>query len=119
MDENDIYYSTKEELPMNEELEFNVAGVQFHELDSIIGLLEEGDTLELITEPTNKYDSNAVRIEWGGTMIGYVPKKHSTAVSAMLEISNDVVCEIISLIPSNQPWERIRVLITDDGGEDA
>ena len=104
----------KEELPMNEELKFYVAGVQFHELDSIIDDLEEGDTLELTPEPTNKFDSNAVRLEWEGTMIGYVPKKHSSAVSAMLEISDGIVCEIILLSPSKKPWERIKVLITDD-----
>ena len=39
---------------------------------------------DLMREPTNRYDSNAVRVQIQGRTIGYVPSKHSANWSAFL-----------------------------------
>jgi hypothetical protein len=95
-----------------EEKTFYIAGVQHHELHEVIEDLAEGDELDLICEPENKFDPNAVRIESDGTMLGYVPKKFSAEVSAALEIGHDLECCITKLTPTAKPWEQCEVSIT-------
>ena len=94
-----------------EEKTFYIAGVQHHELHEVIEDLKEADELELVCEPDNKFDPNAIRIEWDGTMLGYVPKKFSAEVNAALEVGRDLVCTITKLTPSAKPWEQCEVLI--------
>ena len=95
-----------------EEKKFFIAGVQHHELHEVIEDLNEGDELDLICEPDNKFDPNAIRIEIEDTMLGYVPKKFSAKVSAALEVGHDLECKITKLTPSAKPWEQCEVTIT-------
>ncbi len=98
---------------MKESKRFFIAGVQHHDLRSVLDVLEEGDELDLVSEPDNKFDPNAVKIEYEGTMLGYVPKKFSAEVSAALELE-PLMCVITSLNPSAKPWEMCEVEISSD-----
>ena len=55
---------------------FEVAGVMY--VDNISDLLREmkqGDTVQLIREPDNKFDKYAIRIEnMAGNKMGYIPR---------------------------------------------
>lgn len=96
---------------MSDEKEFFVAGVQHHDLAQVVNELEVGDDLELIPEPTNKYDPNAIQIkDCLGTMLGYVPRKFSAEISAKLELT-ELVCTITELNKENKPWEMLKVKI--------
>jgi hypothetical protein len=44
-----------------------------------------GDPLELVREPDNPYDANAVRVDWRGRKLGYVPRRDNTAVARQLD----------------------------------
>ena len=101
-----------------EEKKFFIAGVQHHELHEVIEDLNEGDELDLICEPDNKFDPNAIRIEIEDTMLGYVPKKFSAEVSAALEVGHDLECKITKLTPSAKPWEQCEVAIAQIDIED-
>ena len=93
--------------------EFYIAGVQFHDMKKVISALEEGTELDLTPEPDNQYDPNAVRIEHKETMLGYVPRKLSSEVSAALEIETDLECIITKLTPTAKPWEQCKVRIQE------
>jgi hypothetical protein len=100
------------------ERKFFIAGVQFHPgAANIIRDLVVGDDLDLVPEPTNKFDPNAVRIESAGELLGYVPKKFSAEISALIEIEE---CECIVTIvnPNGKTWEMcevvVRPVITED-----
>ena len=101
-----------------QEKKFYVAGVQHHELYKVIPSLKEGDELNLIPEPTNKFDPNAVAIKFlinstgQDVMIGYVPKKFSSDVSAALEVG-DAKCIITKLNRDAKPWEQCEVKISE------
>ena len=43
--------------------------------------LREGDALELVPEPDNAHDPNAVRVEWRGRKLGYVPRRDNAALA--------------------------------------
>jgi hypothetical protein len=95
--------------------EFYIAGVQHHKSAECINELSVGTTLEMIPEPTNSYDSNAVQLNYLGdtrlTMLGYVPAKFSANISVKIELSPDLECRISELNPTAKPWERIKVQI--------
>ena len=47
--------------------------------------MQAGDRLELVREPENPYDSGAIRVEWRGHMLGYVPRGDNAAVARQLD----------------------------------
>lgn len=96
---------------------FYIAGVQFYQLKNIIGDLKEGDHLDITAEPDNQYDSNAVKITYKDTMLGYVPRTISSDIAAMLDIGSPHKCTITTLTPENKPWEQCEVTIAPDDGE--
>jgi hypothetical protein len=108
---------TRKEKPMSE-FKFYVTGVKFYEAKSVLDEMLVGETLRITPEPTNKYDPNAVRLEYDSNkfeahlMIGYVPKKFSAEVSALLEIS-DLTCTITELNLTKSTWEQIKVSIKE------
>lgn len=44
-----------------------------------------GERLQLVREPDNPYDANAVRVEWRGVMLGYVPRRDNAAVARQMD----------------------------------
>lgn len=47
--------------------------------------LDVGDALQLVREPRNPHDENAVRIDWNGHKLGYVPQRHNEAIALLLD----------------------------------
>lgn len=113
---------------MNEEkeklYEFYVAGVQHHQLKTCINEVQVGDELEMIPEPTNKYDPNAIQLLYPTgdeefTMVGYVPAskgEYSAKVSAEMMI-RDLKCIVTEINPSAKTWEQLKVAIIDNSNE--
>lgn len=100
------------------EKKFFVAGVQHHQLKQIINDLEEGYELDLVPEPDNKFDPNAIAIKYDEVMLGYVPKKFSAEVSAMIESGKEMVCSVTILNRTAKPWEQLEVSIYEDVPEE-
>jgi len=47
--------------------------------------LRLGDELALVREPDNAFDANAVRVEWRGRKLGYVPRRDNAALAWALD----------------------------------
>ncbi len=47
--------------------------------------MKPGDRLQLVREPDNPYDANAVRVEWRGIKLGYVPRRDNAAVARQMD----------------------------------
>jgi hypothetical protein len=47
--------------------------------------MRTGDRLQLVREPDNPYDANAVRVEWRGMKLGYVPRRDNAAVARQMD----------------------------------
>ena len=84
-----------------------VAGFQFHEGKQLWDQLKVGDALVLVREPTNPYDARAVRVEWSGHMLGYVPRAENDAVARQLDRGNKLEARIVKLTKHRDPWKRI------------
>lgn len=108
---------------MTKAYEFYIAGVQFHKAKEVINNLNMNGLIELIPEPTNEYDSNAIAIKYHqspfesdnptGTMLGYVPRRLSAEITAFIEINglNNVCCDFIEINKDKKPWEQLKVRI--------
>lgn len=102
---------------------FFIAGVQFrptHEIKRAMIKIKKGDNLMLESEPTNRYDPNAVKIIFadgsGGLemiFLGYVPKKFSAEVSALLEAGVELECVVEEANSAANPWEICKVVVRE------
>jgi len=84
-----------------------VAGFQFHEGKQLWDQLKVGDPLTLVREPDNPHDARAVRVEWNGHMLGYVPRAQNDAVARQLDRGNKLEARIVRLTRHRDPWKRI------------
>ncbi len=84
-----------------------LAGFQYYDGKSVWADLREGDTLLLVREPANAYDSNAVRVEWHGHKLGYVPRRDNAAVARMLDHAAPLNAKITRLLKTRNPWQRL------------
>lgn len=84
-----------------------VAGFQFHEGKRLWDQLKVGDALALVREPDNAHDARAVRVEWNGHMLGYVPRAENDAVARQLDRGNKLEARIVRLTRHRDPWKRI------------
>ena len=62
-----------------------LAGYRHYDGGEVWRDLKPGDRLELVREPENPYDANAVRVEWRGVKLGYVPRRDNAAVARQMD----------------------------------
>lgn len=62
-----------------------LAGFRHYAGAEVLRELKPGDRLELVREPANPYDVNAVRVEWRGVKLGYVPRRDNAAVARQMD----------------------------------
>ena len=86
-----------------------LAGFQYHEGERLWPHLREGQPLTLSREPDNPRDSRAVRIDWQGHKLGYLPQVENTAVSQLLDRGERIGARIARLGETPDPWGRIGV----------
>jgi hypothetical protein len=51
-----------------------LAGFQFYAGSALWDEMKAGDPLVLVREPDNSHDAGAVRVEWRGRKLGYLPR---------------------------------------------
>ena len=86
-----------------------VAGFQYHEGETVWAALAEGHALELVREPGNAFDDRAVRIEWHGRKLGYLPREENCAVAQLLDRGESPRAQIAKLTAGVSSWERVRI----------
>lgn len=84
-----------------------VAGFQYYTGRAEWDGLQVGDDLVFIRETDNAYDSNAVRIEWRGKKLGYVPRAGNSQIARLLDQGKHVSGRIINLHKGRSHWQRI------------
>lgn len=84
-----------------------LAGFQYYHGKQVWGEMREGDALELVREPDNAHDPRAVRVEWHGIKLGYVPRRENEAVARLLDRGSRLEARITRLVKSRNPWQRM------------
>ncbi len=84
-----------------------LAGFQYYEGRGLWDMMRIGDPLKLVREPHNPHDANAVRIEWRGEMLGYVPRRENGDVARQMDHGAPVRARIVNLKEARNPWQRM------------
>lgn len=86
-----------------------LAGFQYHAGKSLWHEMRKGDRLALIREADNPHDASAVRIEWRGQKLGYLPRAENRAVAAAMDRGEAVDARIAKLREHRNPWQRMLI----------
>ena len=91
--------------------QFLIAGFQYHEGAEVLRKLKVGTKLDLVPEFDNPYDPNAIRIEYKGTHLGYVPRANNALLAQMLYYGHDdiVRCRVTQRDAKATPRDQVRV----------
>jgi hypothetical protein len=85
-----------------------LAGFQFYRGKILWSEMKVGDPLVLLREPGNTYDPNAVRVEWHGEKLGYVPRADNADLARHMDRGTKVEARVSRLVEDRNPWKRIR-----------
>lgn len=84
-----------------------LAGFRYGDAAEVWPRLREGDALALVREPDNPRDPNAVRVEWRGRRLGYVPRRENAAVAWGLDRGVPLRARVSRLAEHPNPARRI------------
>jgi hypothetical protein len=84
-----------------------LAGFQYYQGRQLWDEIKVGDALALVRESDNPHDRNAVRVEWQGHKLGYVPRRENQAVAQHMDRGGRVEARVSRLLVHRNPWQRI------------
>ena len=84
-----------------------LAGSQYYTVAENWQRMKVGDRLTLTREPGNKHDRHAIRVDWQGHPLGYVPRAENRAVAAALDRGERLEARVSRLTESSDPWRRV------------
>src|SRR4051812_26258063 len=84
-----------------------LAGFVYYDGQSVWESMKAGDRLTLVREPANAYDNNAVRIEWRGHMLGYLPRRDNSDLARQMDYGAPVEARITALARAANGRHRV------------
>lgn len=84
-----------------------LAGFVYYEGREVWDRLKRGERLTLLREPGNPHDPNAVRIEWQGHMLGYVPRRDNIDLARQMDHGAAVDARVTELSRTANGRRRI------------
>lgn len=84
-----------------------LAGSQYHALAAVADAMRPGDKLLLVRERDNRHDANAIRVEWQGRLLGYVPRRDNRALAAAMDRGERLEARVAAVRESSAPWRRV------------
>lgn len=84
-----------------------LAGFRHYEARETWQRMTVGDRLQLVREPDNPYDANAVRVEWRGVKLGYVPRRDNAAVARQMDRGAALEARVASLFENRNRSVRV------------
>lgn len=82
-----------------------VAGFQHHLGVRFWPQLRKGDVLTLRREAGNRHDPRAIRVEWRGAMLGYVPREANFAAAQLMD-RGTALSACIGELHAGQDWRQ-------------
>ena len=87
------------------------AGLAHHEGKAVWEQLKVGDPLDLVREPNNAYDPNAVRVDWHGHTLGYIPRADNEALARQLDRGNRLRARITGIASYRNHRRKLEIEI--------
>ena len=84
-----------------------LAGFVYYDGQAVWERMKTGDRMTLTRERENPHDPNAVRLEWQGRMLGYVPRKDNADLARQMDQGARVEARITELSRAANGRHRI------------
>lgn len=84
-----------------------LAGYRHGEAAAVWPQMAVGDKLALVREADNAHDANAVRVEWRGRKLGYVPRRDNAAIAWGLDRGTLLRARVSRLEDHPNPARRV------------
>ena len=84
-----------------------LAGFRYYDAKQVWDDMQVGDALTLVRETNNAYDGNAVRVEWRGHKLGYVPRAQNAALAWAMDRGESLEARVSRLQAHRNPRKRI------------
>lgn len=86
-----------------------LAGIQYYAAKQWWDEMKLNDSLQLVREPDNRHDANAIRVEWKGHKLGYVPRRENEAVAREMDRGTRLEARVSKLQRHRSPWQRLKM----------
>jgi HIRAN domain len=86
-----------------------LAGFSHYDAATNFDAIKVGDELTLIREPDNAYDVHAVRVEWHGVKLGYLPRSENRAVAGEIDKGGKIEARVARLRQHPNPRQRLLI----------
>ena len=84
-----------------------LAGFVYYDGKEVWEKMKTGDRLTLVREPANPHDANAIRLEWQGHMLGYVPRKENVDLARQMDLGASAEARVTALSKAANGRNRI------------
>lgn len=88
-----------------------LAGSQYYAVSTSWTDIRVGDRLTLIREPDNRHDRHAIRVEWNGHKLGYVPRAENKAAARAIDGGEKLEARVTRLRDDPDPWRRVEFAV--------
>lgn len=89
-----------------------VRGFQYYEGPKLIDQINQSGLLELVREPDNPYDKNAIALHFNKRKIGFVPAESNEVPARLMDADLlPLQAEITHVKPQAASWENVHVAI--------
>jgi hypothetical protein len=85
----------------------SLAGFQYYEGRGVWEELKVGESLTLVRERDNPHDPDAVRLEWRGHTLGYVPRRENHHLARQIDYGARPTARITGLQKSRNGRNRV------------
>lgn len=88
-----------------------LAGSQYYAVSKVWNEIRAGDRLTMIRETDNRHDRHAIRVEWNGHKLGYVPRAENRAAARALDAGEKLEARVTRLRDDPDPWRRVEFAV--------
>ncbi len=74
-----------------------LAGLRYYDGSAVWAEMRAGDALALVREPENPHDANAIRIEWRGRTLGYVPRRENASLARQMDLGAEAAGRVVEM----------------------
>lgn len=89
-----------------------LAGFRHYDGPALWREISSGDRLELVREPENPYDAGAIRVEWRGRKLGYVPQRDNAAIARQMDRGAPLEARVAALRQNRNRSVRVEFEVT-------
>ena len=88
-----------------------VAGFQYYNGIDLVATMAAEQPLDLVREPDNDYDNQAIAMYWEGQKLGFMPRRDNLIPSALLDAKIPCVAKIKAVYKNSAPWATLEFSI--------